>query len=928
MKRWKKILSLLTVFVMLFVMIPTWSFTASGLNYSQSEFLISNLNDWNDVASSSENFFGKTVCLANDIDASGAELTTLFENFAGTFDGRGHTIKNFTATGAVLAKKTLSGAVIKNLTVSGTVTSADEAILAIGMLVDQHDDTATGTLTVSDVTVKGSVTCASQQVGGVFGVLTLRDGQSATLRNITVDAQVVNNRKDLTHACISAGGVIGCFEPIGRPELLIKNVQMTGEIVGKMSVVGGIVGSVFSSDYMEDLYAGGTITISNCKISGRIRSESELYVQGTGGIVGAFGGFRFHYGDRTSYDGELNIESCVIGGEIENISDLTQVVSVGGVLGSMSYQHATVNVEHCLITATFPSNSLTKTDGSGAALILGAGASQRLSNLNVNNTVTTHKTFSLVGSMVGHEESDFPQLIFNGRNCQSVSTPYHFFYWCYSAAISDSSVVTVSQAAAESMVKYDTDGFIKRVGGQIALLGVQDNVKDGASLTSKTRYAIRLIAITSEETVKSCKINVIAHRTDIGNQVRFMEEDVKLYDRITAYDDNGVKTRSYEAKDFGGEKLIGLLMKNIPGGRGYKFEITPEFTTEDGLTVTGETVSLSYDKNGQYVKERESLDVEELPDAPTVRVMSSNILVADARGYHKDDIHNATGEVYDPAKDDGRNSTVIYKDGLNYYWYFRDDNAGEYFGRENGVAGTGLMDEQRVEQMAKMYAVYQPDFIGLQEVYGGTVINTTPTINMQQTLLSYLGEPYAYVDFTDKVALNAHWNPILYRTDKWRVIDKDIADEQWVEYANEMHRWQWAFFESLENPDWKFIVLNLHGPNNNSGADLKEFQPTFFASVNAQLKLLEQKYPDVPIAMTGDYNQRITWDMIPRMLSGTSLINVETQTENFELSASTIDHIFVTKDLVTVEQLRVTDNKILWKSTDHMAIYTDLKLKK
>ena len=246
MKHWKRILSLFCACLMLAAMLPTGMLQASALNYAKSEFWISNLSDWNDIASSSENFRGKTVHLMNDFDAEGAELTTLFESFAGTFDGQGYTIKNFTAKNAILAEKTLSGAVIKNLKVQGSVLNDDEGVLAVGRLVAEHDDTAPGTLTITNVTVlQSAVVGASQHVGGIVGALTLRDGQSATLSNIIIDGQVVNKRQDLTHACISAGGVVGIFEPIGHPELNIKNVTMTSEVWSRTSTVGGILGAVF-----------------------------------------------------------------------------------------------------------------------------------------------------------------------------------------------------------------------------------------------------------------------------------------------------------------------------------------------------------------------------------------------------------------------------------------------------------------------------------------------------------------------------------------------------------------------------------------------------------------------------------------------------------------------------------------------------------
>lgn len=143
-----------------------------------------------------------------------------------------------------------------------------------------------------------------------------------------------------------------------------------------------------------------------------------------------------------------------------------------------------------------------------------------------------------------------------------------------------------------------------------------------------------------------------------------------------------------------------------------------------------------------------------------------------------------------------------------------------------------------------------------------------------------------------------------------------------------MHRWNWAVFESIENPDWKFIVLNLHGPNNLAGADTKEFQPTFYACVNAQLKMLEKKYPGVAISVTGDFNQTLSSDMISLMLAGTSLSHTMTLTENQEYHPQGIDHIFITSDLATPEQCRMVDNKILRKSSDHSAVYTDFLLKR
>ena len=94
---------------------------------------------------------------------------------------------------------------------------------------------------------------------------------------------------------------------------------------------------------------------------------------------------------------------------------------------------------------------------------------------------------------------------------------------------------------------------------------------------------------------------------------------------------------------------------------------------------------MCYDENGQHVSGRDSFDADELVFSPTVRVMSSNLLNVD----------NSTGTLWQ-----------------------------------------GVSHEQRLANMAEMFMIYEPDFIGMQEVLGHDVINHTATINMQQTLLN------------------------------------------------------------------------------------------------------------------------------------------------------------------------------------------------
>ena len=889
MKQWKKrVVSLVLACVMLVAMIPAGIFTASALNYAKSEFIIANNSDWEAISGYAASnpdatFAGKTIKFSKDFDANGATLTTLFPHkFAGTLDGQGFTVSNFSAVNALIATTTSAGAVIKALNIQGSIVRKDgQDVECAAMLAKSHD--GTGSLTVSNVSVAGSVTGAGMHTAGLVAVLTLNDGMSASIENVTVSATVNDIRGSAagapTNGCVSAAGIVGVFEPMGKATFTVKNANVSGSVSAKTKSVGGVIGSVFTSDSNEDLYAGGTITVSNAAVTGTLSSGVVNVGTGVGGIVGTFGGFKRDFGEVCAFDGELNIDNCVVAGSLGKTQPTAEPLSVGGILGAISYSHATVNVEHCLVKASFL-NSMTATNGTGAGLILGMAACFTMSSLNVNNTTTTIANAPMIGAAIARPSATTIYLTFNGKNLGSAATPNAFKSWNYTNAITDHSVLTVSDAVADSMVKLDNNGFVKRVGGQITALAVQDNVTDGATLTAADTYAIRFIGVSQVENIASASMEVIVRDAATGTAFKRYDANCHLYDALNAYSVGGAKLAYYKASDFGAKKFLALTIGEIPGGTAYTFDFTPSYVTDRGIRVTAETISISYDANGQYVKEMESFDVDELVLAPTVRVMSSNILNTD-------------------------NSASAPSIG-------------------------NFTHEQRLANMAEMFMVYQPDFIGLQEVLGHNVINHTATINMQETLLNAMSSKYAFVDFTNKVAVTAHWTPIMYLKDKWTVIEKDISDEQGVEYANQMHRWQWAVFQSKENPEWKFILLNLHGPNNNEGASYAEFQPTFFASVNAQLKMLEQKYPDVAISVTGDFNQpgSDTKGMLATMTNGTKLVNTPSMTENHEYYSAMIDHIFLSKNLGKVQQWRQLVNDTLSQSSDHYSVFADILLKK
>ncbi len=907
MKHWtKKALSLALVAVMLVSMIPMGIFSASALDYSKSEFSIANANDWNEVAAysaanPSARFTGKTIKLAKSIDFGGATIPTLLaNNFEGTFDGQGYTISNFkTTTGAVIANVTNAGSVIKNVKVDGAVEyntyhtdGTNGWQVWAGMIINRMDEG-----TVTDISVAGSITSNAYNVGAVAGLAALADGKKATLQNVNVSATVNNNRTKITVGWHTAGGVLGSVETLGRSsELCIKNVNMSGTVTRTDGPAGGILGTVYYRNDGVPLYTSGIINIENCQMSGTVTSATGRAGNGVGGIVGAFGAFKKETNDYSVFDGTMNINNCVVSGTIKNTNTTSgDALAVGGVIGSYAYCNATVNVEHCLITASFPSQSLTATNGKGAGLILGAGACQAMSTLNVNNTVSTANG-AMIGHVIAREGSGVAWIALNGKNQSSVTAPNKLAdnTWLYTNSINDGSVLTVSADVANAMLKKDDAGFIKRVGGQITALAVQDNVPDGATLTANNTYAIRFIGVSQVSNIASASMKVIVRDTASGVAFKQYEKACDLYDALNAYAVDGAKLAYYKATDFGAKKFLALTIGGVPGGDAYTFEFTPSYTTTTGLTVTAETISITYDKNGQYVAAKASFDVAEPILAPTVRVMSSNILVAD----------NSDGAQLPNA----------------------DKN------------GNRLTHEQRYEKMAQLFNFYAPDFIGLQEVGDSPKVNDVNSFDgtktMQSVLLSYMNSAYKYVDFSSKLGGNSHFTPILYNSEKWEVVTVDYdTTKECLVVACTMHRWQWARFRSVENPAYEVIVFNLHGPHNGlyHGATVKD---AFFKEANTQLKKLEAQYPSIPIFVTGDYNASPAdpemAGYLTTMAAGTTLVNTRDLAANAEPNNhGSIDHIYLTNGDATVLQNRSVYNLTAVRlASDHAPVFVDARLNK
>ena len=235
----KRILSLLlTVAMMLSVMtiLPiSVSAETNTFNANDESPLISTAADLVAFAAAVDggnNFSGKTVKLAADIDLSGVENfsdigAASSKPFSGSFDGQGHAITNFKQSmgkfdgqGGLFAmvRVPANGTVeIKNFTIDGTMTyniTGDSYCVGtvVSCLDAGTDKTAKGTFTMQNVrsSVTIQVNGSSGTVYGVGGLLGFtRHATDVTDLTVNIDSCVYDGNMNFGRITRFVGGIMG-----------------------------------------------------------------------------------------------------------------------------------------------------------------------------------------------------------------------------------------------------------------------------------------------------------------------------------------------------------------------------------------------------------------------------------------------------------------------------------------------------------------------------------------------------------------------------------------------------------------------------------------------------------------------------------------------------------------------------------------------
>lgn len=279
-----------------------------GTGTADDPYLVVDANQlarFRDAVNGGNDFAGKTVRLAADVNLAGGEWTPIgaaarkgsgvaagSTPFRGTFDGAGHTVSGLSITTspdadyAVGLFGAVDGGTVADLRLEGVsvnVPGSELAAGAVGLL--------TGGGAVRAVSVAGSVS-AHAGVGGVVGRMTL----TGTIDNCVNSAAVT-----AVNGVGNVGGIVGAaYYTTDTAEMVIENCTNTGIIKGTQAV-GGIAGlcSAFVSDCanegaVEGLhYSVGGIAgeqknygaIHRCTNSAAVTCE-DAGGYGCGGIVG------------------------------------------------------------------------------------------------------------------------------------------------------------------------------------------------------------------------------------------------------------------------------------------------------------------------------------------------------------------------------------------------------------------------------------------------------------------------------------------------------------------------------------------------------------------------------------------------------------------------------------------------------------------
>lgn len=289
------------------------------------------------VETGEDSFAGKTVKLKNDIDLGGVTALGytirdnrwfpigMYNKFAGTLDGQGHSIKGVfiderSRNEVGLFSALERTATIKNLTVEGVINGGDY----VGSIVGK-----TANARIENCSFKGEISAGSEYgyIGGIAGfgsgtIIGCKTYGSMNVRLSFVSDSLLNG---------ASGGIIGYMT---GPTTVISSCENNMNIVSNGLSLGGIAGQSMMMSKIENCINNGSVSgykqvggvlgrlvvmgggtpVNACTNNGNVYASDE----DAGGIVGVTSG------------GDMHVVGCVNNGSVE------AKINAAGILGHNS----------------------------------------------------------------------------------------------------------------------------------------------------------------------------------------------------------------------------------------------------------------------------------------------------------------------------------------------------------------------------------------------------------------------------------------------------------------------------------------------------------------------------------------------------------------------------------------------------------------
>ncbi len=327
-----------------------------------------------------DNFAGKTVKLTKNINLANEKWTAI-KDFAGTFDGQGHTISNL--KDAALFAKISGDAVVKNLNLKGANRTASSYNGAGATFIGTVADNAVvDNCNVSDVTLTwaNTVKDCGDGISGVFGAV----NAGATVQNCEIkDVSITTYGKTKR-----AGGVFASISGT------VKNCVFTDV---NFSINEG-TNEGYSSDYVGGLASAvtGNAVVEDCEINNMQVNVYEAY----GHLGGIFGKAQV-----SGSAGAITLKDITVNGLTMNVGNAAEGMKcVAGFIAQPDSRSNDVRVaiDNCHINGLDMTLVSSKQSESAAAgFISGLCGGVDITNCSVSGKIDGSNTANNIGGFIG-----------------------------------------------------------------------------------------------------------------------------------------------------------------------------------------------------------------------------------------------------------------------------------------------------------------------------------------------------------------------------------------------------------------------------------------------------------------------------------------------------------------------------------------------